>query len=145
MSLLLLLWLGWGILLGRILAFVYTSGAKVLQRFGDNYIFPCEMTNKCRGALRRRRVRAKGAQKHVRILARETPRAVRSFLLYWDLACSWACLDEDLMVEGWSPQKGKRIWKGGHRQSSGSREETQESPNIQANSPAKSDPRDLCL
>ena len=45
-----------------------------LLRFAETVILPpCKMTNKYRGDVRRRRIRAKTAQNNVKILARKTP------------------------------------------------------------------------
>ena len=49
----------------------YWGTFAVAEICGDSVIFPCKMTNKYCGDLRRRRVRPKSAQKNVRILARD--------------------------------------------------------------------------
>ena len=48
-----------------------------LRRFAETVIYPCKMTKKCCGDLRRRRFHAKTAQKNIKTLASETP--------YWDM------------------------------------------------------------
>ena len=63
------------ILRARTLTLLRAFVVEVLRRFTENIVlmFPCKMTDKCCGDSRRRRIRAKAAQRKVKILAREIP------------------------------------------------------------------------
>ena len=63
----------WGISRARILILVCAFFVEVLRRIVETDIFPCEMTNTYCGDLRRRRIRARSAQKRTKVLAREIP------------------------------------------------------------------------
>ena len=62
-----------GVSPARILSSFCAIFVVVLRRIAEPVIFHCEATNKYCGDLRRRRIRAKTAQKHVKIPAREIP------------------------------------------------------------------------
>ena len=51
-----------------------TTVVEVLGRTAEGVLFPCKMTNKYRGDLRRRRIRAKAVQKHVKIQSHANPK-----------------------------------------------------------------------